>query len=35
MQPIWHERAVQAADAAGDERARAFYPSLYANLTLP
>jgi hypothetical protein len=28
----WHLRALQAADAVGDERVRAFYPSLHANL---
>jgi len=28
----WHLRALQAADAVGDERIRAFYPSLHANL---
>ena len=28
----WHLRALQAADAVRDERVRAFYPSLYANL---
>ena len=28
----WHLRALQAANAVGDERVRAFYPSLHANL---
>ncbi len=28
----WHLRALRAADAVGDERVRAFHPSLYANL---
>jgi hypothetical protein len=28
----WHLRALHAADAAGDERVRGFYPSLYANV---
>ena len=28
----WHLRALQAADNMGDERVRAFYPSLHANL---
>jgi hypothetical protein len=28
----WHMRALQAADTVGDERVRAFYPSLHANL---
>jgi hypothetical protein len=28
----WHLRALQAADAVGDARAAAFYPSLHANL---
>src|SRR5690349_12313917 len=28
----WHLRALAAADAVGDERVRAFYPSLHANL---
>ena len=28
----WHLRALQAADAIGDERVSTFYPSLYANL---
>jgi hypothetical protein len=28
----WHLRALRAADSVGDERVRAFYPSLYANL---
>ena len=28
----WHRRALAAADAVGDERVRAFYPSLHANL---
>ena len=28
----WHVRALLAADAVGDERVRAFYPSLHANL---
>lgn len=34
-QLIWHQRALQAADAAvaqGDDRVRDFYPSLHANL---
>jgi hypothetical protein len=31
-QLVWHLRALNAADAVGDERVRAFYPSLYANL---
>lgn len=28
----WHQRALRAADAVGDGRVRAFYPSLHANL---
>jgi tetratricopeptide (TPR) repeat protein len=28
----WHLRALQAAESVGDERVRAFYPSLHANL---
>jgi len=28
----WHLRALRAADAVDDERVRAFYPSLYANV---
>lgn len=28
----WHRRALQAAEAVDDERVRAFYPSLHANL---
>jgi len=28
----WHLRSLRAANAVGDERTRAFYPSLYANL---
>ncbi len=28
----WHLRALHAADTVGDERVRAFYPSLHANL---
>lgn len=28
----WHLRALLAADTVGDERVRAFYPSLHANL---
>lgn len=32
MQRVWHFRALQSADAVGDERVNAFYPSLYANL---
>jgi hypothetical protein len=28
----WHLRALAAADAVGDERVHAFYPSLHANL---
>jgi tetratricopeptide (TPR) repeat protein len=31
-QLAWHLRALQAADAVGDERVRSFYPSLHANL---
>ncbi len=31
-QLAWHLRALQTADALGDERVRAFYPSLHANL---
>jgi hypothetical protein len=28
----WHLRALQGANAVGNERVRAFYPSLHANL---
>jgi hypothetical protein len=28
----WHLRALHAGEVAGDERVRAFYPSLHANL---
>src|SRR5947209_17515315 len=31
-QLTWHLRALHAADAVGDERVSAFYPSLHANL---
>ena len=31
-QLTWHLRALHAADAAGADRVRAFYPSLHANL---
>src|SRR5438067_9497621 len=31
-QLAWHLRALQSAEAVGDERVRAFYPSLHANL---
>lgn len=29
---LWNERALEHADAVGDERVRGFYPSLYLNL---
>ena len=32
LQLEWHVRALRAADAAGDERVRTFYPSLHGNL---
>lgn len=32
VQLMWHLRALDAANAAGDERVGAFYPSLYANI---
>src|SRR5215212_1142576 len=28
----WHQRALAAAEAVGDERVQTFYPSLHANL---
>ena len=31
-QLVWHLRALQRANAVGDERVLAFYPSLHANL---
>ncbi len=31
-QLVWHLRALRAAEAVDDERVRAFYPSLYANV---
>ena len=31
-QLLWHQRALKAAEAVGDERVQGFYPSLYANL---
>jgi hypothetical protein len=29
---VWNEKALRLAEAVGDERVRAFYPSLYINL---
>ncbi|GHO61947.1 hypothetical protein KSC_008390 [Ktedonobacter sp. SOSP1-52] len=31
-QLLWHQRALKAAEAVGDESVQGFFPSLYANL---